>query len=245
MPRHRLYIIDDPAALHEGAVVIGGEEARHAIRVKRLEKGEPVEVLDGAGRVGVGVFTDSKRVEDGWQATVTVETIRREPALRPRLTVCAAAPKGNRLDEMIDGLSQSGVAQWRPLTTARSGPVPATDGRKGERLRRIAAEASKQCGRAWLLEIGEPLAFAEALRAEAGQAVVLAHADAEAHAGTGTPAVRLLIGPEGGWSPEELEAARASGVRAARFGPHTMRVETAAVVAAAVILHTHRHTDSG
>ena len=104
-----------------------------------------------------------------------------------------------------------------------------------DRLSRTAAEASKQCGRAWLLEIGATLSFEGAIAPDA-RAVVLADASGDRYQRGGSPDIRLLIGPEGGWSARELNQARASGVRIARFGPHAMRIETAAIVAAAVVL---------
>lgn len=236
MPRHRLYI-DDPGALVEGDVVIGGEEARHAIRVKRLGRGEAVEILDGAGRVGAGTLADTTRDGAEWRAVVSVRSVRSEAPQRPRVVVCAAPPQGSRLDVMIDGLSQTGAAEWRALRTGRAAPDSEAGGRRSERMERIAAEASKQCGRAWLLEIGEPVALGAALRGVAGEGVVMAHADGEPYVRIGAGMIRLLIGPEGGWEGSELDAARAVGVRIVRFGPHTMRVETAAVVASGIVLH--------
>jgi len=132
---------------------------------------------------------------------------------------------------MIDGLSQVGAASWSMLESERS----VTEPREGkmERLERTAMEASKQCGRAWRLEIGGVMKFAEAVRMEG---VVVADVSGSAYERSGADVVRLLVGPEGGWAPEELQLARARGAAVCRFGPHVMRIETAAVVAAGIIM---------
>lgn len=229
MSLHRIFI-PDPAALRPGEVVIGGDEARHAARVKRLEAGDPVEVLDGAGQVASGAVQGVEKHRDQWRVRVVIREIRRVEAVRPRLEVFAPAPKGPRLEAMIDGLCQAGAAAWRPLVTARTVVEPREG--KLERIARVAAEASKQCARAWALEVGEPVALADAVSAGA----VVADGSGETYRPCGLPVIRLLIGPEGGWDGRELEAIRAAGARLARFGPHVMRVETAAVVGAAIVL---------
>jgi 16S rRNA (uracil1498-N3)-methyltransferase len=153
----------------------------------------------------------------------------------PRLEVLSAAPKGSRLEDMIDGLSQVGADAWMLLETDRAEVDPRPG--KLERLRRVAAEASKQSGRPWLLEIGQSVQLAAALgRAGPGRSVVVADVSGEPYSRRGEPEISLLIGPEGGWSPAELAAVRRSSARVCRFGPHTMRIETAAVAAAAILL---------
>jgi 16S rRNA (uracil1498-N3)-methyltransferase len=156
------------------------------------------------------------------------------PRARPELTLLAAAPKGDRLEGMIDGLSQVGVGTWSPLLSERTVVEPRAG--KLERLHRVAIEAMKQCGRAWLLEIGESVGFDTAL---AGR-VVMADASGAPYQRTGAEKLTLLIGPEGGWSEAELATARVAGVQVARFGVHTMRTETAAMVAAAVVMEVER-----
>jgi 16S rRNA (uracil1498-N3)-methyltransferase len=165
---------------------------------------------------------------------VRITLVRRVEPVVPRLEVWSATPKGSRVDELVDGLCQVGVAGWFALETARGVVDPR--GTKLERLRKIAAEAGKQCGRAWRMEVEGPLGLGRALAPAAGAAIVVADAAGEPFVATGARLVRLLIGPEGGWSPGELERARGAGARINRFGPHTMRIETAAVAAAAVVM---------
>lgn len=102
------------------------------------------------------------------------------------------------------------------------------------RLERHAVEAMKQCGRAWVLEIGDAVSFEEALRGDDVD-VVVADASGDRYEASGGREIRVLVGPEGGWTTEELASARASGARVCSFGRHVMRIEVAAVVAAAVV----------
>ncbi len=232
---HRLYI-DGQGGLKQaqaGAVTVSGEEARHAVRVKRVGEGDAVELLDGAGTVAQARVEGSARVRHGeWELRLRVGAVRRVEPVRPRVEVWSALPKGPRVAELIEGLSQVGAAAWRGLDCARS--VSVAGEQRMDRLRRVAAESSKQCGRAWLLEIGEPARFEGAVRSGGAQ-VVIADVSGGPYERSGAESIRLLVGPEGGWAPEELGAAR-EGAVAARFGPHVMRVETAAVVAAAMVL---------
>lgn len=238
MARHTLMV--DPGMLSESAVgaLIAPErsEGEHAVRVKRVAPGERVTLLDGAGAVGVGEVVS---VRPGLE--VRVESVGRAEPVSPRVEVWSATPKGPRLEDMIDQLSQAGAALWRPLETDFGVVEPGSN--KMDRCRRVAREAAKQCGRAWVMEIGESVGFDEALRGGEGVMVVLADA---LGAGWGALAdhaaapdwrtIRVLVGPEGGFSPAELGRASASGVRSARFGPHVLRIETAAVCAAARIV---------
>jgi 16S rRNA (uracil1498-N3)-methyltransferase len=149
--------------------------------------------------------------------------------------VWSATPKGPRAAELIEQLSQVGAAAWRPLMTER-GVVDPGDV-KVERLRRVALESAKQCGRAWVMEIGDPSPLDAALGAGDEPVVVADAAGGRYRPAAGAASVRVLIGPEGGWSDAERVAiCAAPGITFASFGPHVMRIETAAVAAAAIIL---------
>ncbi len=160
-----------------------------------------------------------------------VEEVEKVTPERPRVEVCTAVPKGPRLTEMIDGLAQVGAAAWRALETERG----ERESWRREKVERVAVEASKQCGRAWRMEIGEELKLADAVRAGGGWEVVLADAGGQRYVGV-AERVRVLIGPEGGWTEGELAMAKSAGVRVCGFGVHVMRIETAAVVAAGVVM---------
>lgn len=231
MGRHRMYQHGIGAGVGD-LVVVGGDEAHHAARVKRVEVGDGVEVLGGTGVVVRGRVAEIRKKArgEGWEVVVGVEEVEREERLKPRVEVWSAVPKGDRLEEMVDHLVQVGVAEWAPLRAARSVVDPRAG--KLERVERRAAEASKQCGRAWAIEMGAGGGMGEAL---AGGSVVIADASGGPYRRSGADRVRVLVGPEGGWEESELALARAKGAVVAVFGPHVMRLETAAVVAAAVV----------
>lgn len=220
-------------------LAIGGDEGSHALRAKRLRAGEAVEVFDGAGQVAACVVHDPDSGRRTGTLTLRVlRTAHHEPP-SPRVEVFAATPKGGRADEMVEGLSEAGAASWTPLITARTvvEPRPA----KLDRLRRIAVESAKQCGRAWLLRIGHETALTDALADARPAALVLADGNAPPYRpDSDTPVVRLMVGPEGGWTDRERDEALRAGAVAAGFGPNAMRIETAAVVAAAIVLDRHR-----
>jgi 16S rRNA (uracil1498-N3)-methyltransferase len=123
------------------------------------------------------------------------------------------------------------------LRSRYSESVPARGG-KAERVERIAREASKQCGRAWLMEVGEDVSLAELMKLPGDGRVemVMADVSGSGYESSGAEVVRLLVGPEGGWREDELGAARSAGVRVVCLGPHVMRIETAAVVGAAMVI---------
>ncbi len=237
MGDHRVFTAFDSVTTGE-RVIVTGEEAQHAARVKRCAPGDPVELLNGRGLMATcrieAVRKDPR--SKGWELELLVG--RAESVARPRvrLEVWSAVPKGGRLGEMIDQLSQVGACAWAPLHAQRSVAEPTAP--KRARLERIAVESAKQCGRAWLLEFGAGGDLTAALRegsaifADAGAGSV----DAARPAGGNGGLVRILVGPEGGWTEGERRAAREAGAVFASFGPHAMRIETAAVAGAAIVL---------
>jgi 16S rRNA (uracil1498-N3)-methyltransferase len=229
MAVHRIHLDE---LVSTGALTVRGEEAHHAARVRRLVVGERVELLDGRGGVGRGAVQEIAKDRGEWVVGVSVQSVERVAPVSPRLEVCTAVPKGSRLSDLIDGLAQVGAAVWQPLVTARG----VRESWRREKLERVALEASKQSGRAWRMEIGEEVGLVQALRpADAGMRIVMADAQGGAYEPSANN-VRLLVGPEGGWSEQEVAFAREAGATVCRFGVHVMRIETAAVVAAGVIL---------
>ncbi|MFM9959420.1 MAG: RsmE family RNA methyltransferase [Phycisphaerales bacterium] len=233
MSRHTLMV--EPGTLTAQAVgaalIPDRAESDHAVRVKRLIVGERVTLLDGAGLVGAAVVS---AVRPGFE--LRIESVREEPPVTPRVEVWSATPKGPRLEDMIDQLSQVGAALWRPLDTEYGVVEPGEH--KIERCRRVAREAAKQCGRAWLMEIGEAASIEQALTPRTGTMLVVADARGPVWGGVSGSAscVRVLVGPEGGFSAGELERAAAAGATPIRLGPHVLRIETAAVCAAGRIV---------
>lgn len=223
--------------LEPGAtVVIGGDQAHHGVRVLRLAAGACIHLRNGRGASAVAEVADTIKDRRGgeWIIQAIVREAVELPRPAPAVHVMAACPKGDRLGEMVEGLSQVGASSFTPLLTH----FTVVDPREGkvDRLRRIASESLKQCARAWVLEVHEPLTLEQAISRVSSQGLQVLVADA-----SGEPPTRvdrdtvLLVGPEGGWSEEERASFAASGLRMVRFGPHVMRIETAAVVGAAML----------
>jgi 16S rRNA (uracil1498-N3)-methyltransferase len=212
--------------------VLTGDEARHLSRVLRGQPGDEVVVFAGTGvewpaRI-VRIARDEVELE---LADPTTDPVR--PG--PRRTLAVALPKGERQKWLVEKLTELGVDRLVPLVTTR-GVAEATEAARG-RLERGVIEACKQCGRNRLMEIAAPHTIAELLAAEAAAQAILAdpHApplDAAAVRDPGREIVGL-VGPEGGFTGDEIAAAERAGAIRAGLGPHILRVETAAIALAA------------
>ena len=214
-------------------VALSPEQSRHLARVRRLSRGDAVQVFDDGGRTSRGILA----ADDAAGVRLLAD-----PAAAPvaaggaggagggeALVVYAAVPKGGRADWMVEKLCELGVGRFVPIVTAR-GVVEPGDGKLG-RFARLAREAAKQSRRAGVMRIGPLTPLADAL------AGVARAATPAAVLATETPGASLLdldaaavfVGPEGGWTPAELAAFAGAGVPAATLANTVLRVETAAV----------------
>lgn len=235
MARHRLALDPSTPVAAHAALEIVGDEAHHAVRVKRLAVGDAVELINGQGLIAAATITDTAKHRGEWVVRVDVHTVSAAAPPTPTVHVASAVPKGPRLADMIDQLSQVGATSWCPLITEHS-HTDATELRH-DRLQRVALEASKQSGRPWLMHVEPELSLTRALDPGPERCtVILADATGQPLKSLPTQHARVLIGPEGGWTTAELEAAHRAGATIARFGPHTMRIETAAVAACAILM---------
>jgi 16S rRNA (uracil1498-N3)-methyltransferase len=223
--------------LQAGKIELSEREAHHARDVLRLKPGDPVELFDDAGNVAIAsVNTCNSRA---------VSVLAQAPGhagQRLNLTVASAVPKGERADWMIEKLSELGVDRFVPLATARGVVLP--EGRnKRERWDRLAAESAKQSRRTGVMRI-DPLTPLQRFLSVPidGAALVLSPdptarsivATIQAAADQITQPITLLVGPEGGWTADELREMAEAGLTAVRLTETILRVETAAVAAAAV-----------
>ncbi|MEM0984318.1 MAG: RsmE family RNA methyltransferase [Planctomycetota bacterium] len=223
---HRLYfpLLEGLATVAGDRVEVEGDEAKH-LTVRRARPGEAVELLDGRGRRAAGVIAE---IAKRGPVIVEVQEVAALEPIAPRVEIFAPTPKGDRLTQMLDQLSQLGAAAWTPLITEHT-ELP-TKPLNRDRLARVCIEAMKQCGRLHLLEIGEPVEFADTL----AEPVItrIAHPGDTGAALPQTDRLFVLIGPEGGFSDTEVAAARDAGIQPISLGPHICRIETAAVAAA-------------
>lgn len=215
----------------DGRAVLSGDEARHLARVMRCTVGDEVVAFDGRGtswRARVAsIGRDEVALDLGEAATASRST-------RVPLTLAVALPKGERQKWLVEKLTELGVERLVPLATTR-GVAEATPAAI-ERLARGVIEACKQCGRDVLMQIAQPQSVA-AMAGGAGNGATLFVADREGlpleTAAAAGGSVIALVGPEGGFTPEELAAIEAAGGRRVSLGPHVLRVETAAIALAA------------
>lgn len=214
---------------------LDGDETRHARKVLRLQVGDQVHLFDGQGSQAVAVIETFTRD----QTDCRCEQISKVEAPPLQLTIASAVPKGTRAQEMVDQLSQLGVSRWWPVRSERSVVDPRQN--KLERFSRQTIESAKQCGRLHVMQVEQVRDLAQVL-AEAGPAAVKLIALpggaalptlAQRLAGVGD--VVVLIGPEGGFTDNEVAAARAAGFEPWTFSPHVLRIETAAAAAASVL----------
>ena len=216
-------------------VVLSGPEGRHAASVRRMRAGEALDLCDGRGGRASGVVVAVGRDE------VTVEVRSRvvEPAPSPRVVLVQALAKGDRGELAVELATEVGVDQVVPWAASRC--VVKWDGERGEkalqRWRSTAREAGKQSRRAWLPEVAPVHSTAQVAARLAGSCGLVLHEAASVPLTsvdlTGVPEVVLVVGPEGGVAPEELEVL---GGTAVRLGPSVLRTSTAGAAAASVVL---------
>jgi 16S rRNA (uracil1498-N3)-methyltransferase len=222
-----------------------GNEAHHLLHVMRARPGDEVCLFDGSG------FEFRASVQKIGRTEVEFNIVERQEAnreLRRGVTLAVSLPKGDRQRWLVEKATELGVARLVPLVTERS--VAQLVGNATTRLRRTVIEASKQCGRNRLMEIGEPVRFNDfvARQVEGLRYIVHPGADpdgsmefrkavapAVASNGTGVSnsAVVFAIGPEGGFADDEIHAAASAGWLCLSLGSRILRVETAALSVAA------------
>lgn len=232
-----LFFVD---GLSEGAsVTLGEEDARHARRALRLRPGDEVSLADGAGTVGVGVLTDDER-----EATLRIRDVRRAERPTPEVCVALAPPKGDRLSWAVQKLTEVGAGRIALVDCERSVRRWSDDreGNARRRLEAVAREAAMQSRRPFIPGIEGPWPLERALRADrpAERVVVLWEGASEPMAPAlevAPEALRLVIGPEGGFSDREVAAARDAGAAVASLGEGILRTETAALAATVLALH--------
>ncbi|HKS23793.1 MAG TPA: RsmE family RNA methyltransferase [Thermoanaerobaculia bacterium] len=219
--RHRFFV---PHVLASGAVVaLEGDELHHA-RVVRLREGEEIEVFDGRGGAWTAIARELPSVE-----LVQPIGIEREP--RVALHLAMAIINLDKFELVLQKATELGVRSVIPLITERIEVRAERYRGKGERWQKIVFEAVKQSGRALVPVIESPASFDDVVR-RAGTKIVF-DADTPPSEPRHFDAATLFVGPEGGWSEEELRIAGEHGCAFARLGPRRLRAETAGIVAVA------------
>jgi 16S rRNA (uracil1498-N3)-methyltransferase len=223
------------------AVVLEGDEARHAVVVRRTRVGEDVVLVDGAGTAATCTVTATAKSS----LTATVLSVDVSPMPVPHVTVVQAIPKGERAELAVEVLTEIGVDRIIPWAAARSVGVWRGDraAKSLAKWRSAARESGKQSRRAWLPDVTPLASTAEvvSLVAEADLAVVL-HEEASVPLSSlsldGISSILVVVGPEGGITDDELVAFGAAEV--VRMGESVLRTSTAGVAAVAALLSRTR-----
>ncbi len=235
-----VFVVDDLSRIGP-EFVLDGPEGRHAVSVKRLRPGEDVVLTDGQGRWTEGVV----KAAEGKDRLVVMdlETVQEEPAPSPRITVVQALPKGDRGELAVETMTEVGVDAIVPWAASRC--ITQWKGERGLKAlgkwRATAREAGKQSRRVRFPEVAEAATTKQVARllAEADFAAVLHESGEEPLATAELPAegeIVLVVGPEGGVSPEELALFAQAGAQPYILGPTVLRTSTAGVAATALLL---------
>jgi 16S rRNA (uracil1498-N3)-methyltransferase len=227
-----------------GEVVLSSDESHHLVRVMRLAAGDEIAVFDGEGREYRARVVRADRNAASVALRDPVATAR-EPAVKT--TIVQAVLKGDKMDGVVRDATMAGASSIVPIVTGRSlaGLRLLGRSRAQERWRRVAVASAKQCRRARLPAIEPPQGFREWLAGPFdGLRLLLVEPSADApgvvplrEALTGPPpaGVACIVGPEGGWSADERDAAVEAGCVPASLGQMTLRADAVGLVAVSLV----------
>ncbi len=219
---------------------LGGDEGFHAATVQRLEPGEQVLLADGLGRLAHGTVVEAQGKD---QLVVHVVAMTEAPQPAPRLIVVQAIPKGDRGELAVEMLTEVGVDVIVPWQAARC--VAQWRGEKAdkgvEKWKATARESAKQSRRPRTPQLSALASTSDVVRLIRNTAPAwVLHEDGDARlSSVSVPPsgdIVLVVGPEGGVSPQELDAFVAAGADVVRLGPSVLRTSTAGAVAAGIVL---------
>jgi len=228
-----------PHQLQGRQVDLSAEQQHYLGRVLRLQRGDRFIVIDGKGGWWLTQWLE------GPHATL-IEAIAADTELPVSVTLCVALPKGGGFEEIVRGTTELGAARFVPVLSARTLLKPSPQ--KLTRWRRIAAEAAELSERQIVPEISAPLPWGDALNhldSQADRYICIARGDSphlltclRASQLDGATHLILAIGPEGGWTPKEIEMAVDAGFQPVSLGLRILRSVTAPVVALSLVAAT-------
>jgi 16S rRNA (uracil1498-N3)-methyltransferase len=220
------------SAIRPGNNPLPDSQAHHLRVVLRLAEGDTVELFDNAGSTATATITKI----DSSSVILQVAQIDQKKSDQTLTTMAVAVPKGDRADWMVEKLSELGIATFVPLITERSVVNPQGTN-KIDRWRRIAVESAKQSRRPGVMQIAPPLALQAARAAAPPSWYCSTTPDAIPILTTTapTPTLWIFVGPEGGWSPQELTQFQQANATPIALTPTILRVETAAITVAAIL----------
>ncbi len=215
-------------------VTLSLEETRHLRDVLRLREGAEIHIFNGTGKEFLCAVEKISKRETELKIIEEISPTAPESSLD--LTLAAALLKGEKFDLVIQKAVELGVKKFVPLNTVRA-DVKIKDGaKKVERWRKIIIDASKQCGRAALMQIDAPVDFEKFISSAKGAKILFAEKGGANFSHITTyEKITAIVGAEGGWEDSEIEAAREKNFHIITFGGRILRAETAAISVAAVL----------
>ena len=235
MTRRRFFAPPGAFDFTKRTITLTADEARHLREVLRLKPGDAVSVFDGAGKEFRGRVAQARREFAELDLDEEIEPARPESPLQ--ITLAVALLKGEKFDLVVQKATELGVYKVVPLTT-RFADIKLRDEsdatKRVARWQRIALEAAKQCGRAVVPEVSLPVTLTVLLDASC---LLFSEKGGDGLTQITTDYVTAIVGSEGGWSDEELDQARAAGAEIITLGGRTLRAETAAITATALLQH--------
>lgn len=229
-----------PKSFNQTEITLSLEETRHLRDVLRLREGENVQVFNGEGKE---FFCEIEAI--GKKETILKTLHEISPSASESnldLTLAVALLKGEKFDLVIQKAVELGVTKFIPIITKRTDVKLKEVDKKIERWRKIILEASKQCGRAKLMEIEPPIQFEKLVQKSASQRlsgenfVLFAERSGESFSGIKSEkCLTAIIGSEGGWEDAEIDLAKEKGVQIITLGGRILRAETAAIAIPALL----------
>lgn len=230
--------------IQDGVVTIEGNNAFHIARSLRMAVGDEIYISDGEGKEYLARLTKIR--DEECTADIIEERASSEPDMS--ITLYMAYPKGDKLETVIQKAVELGATRIVPFESSRCIKRPKADkvAKQGERLSKIAEEAAKQCGRAIVPEVALPLTYSAMLKDASTSELKLICYEKESDLSIKAllsdkkPAsIAIIVGCEGGFSPEEVEEAISAGCHSVTLGKRILRCETAPSAVLSMILYQY------
>ena len=236
---HSCYV--PPAQISEATIRINESDRHHLLNVLRLKAGDHVEVFDGEGSRYVASLCDTRR------SPLRAKILRCQfhPHTPPYITLFQGLPKFDKMDLIVQKTTEIGVNQIAPMICQRSIPKSVIQQKRVARWQRIANEAAKQCKRPHFVHVLAPQRLEGCLRGVDHLDLLILLWEGEKRQGLkeilrnygGAKSVGLFVGPEGGFTGEEVELAVQNGCLPVMLGDNILRTETAAIVGVASVMY--------
>jgi len=234
-PRVRRRFFAHPDALDQERIGFGPREAHHIAHVLRLRPGARLVAFDGSREVDVELETVSPEVV---ARRIGTPAVSKQPV---EIALLQGVARGPKMDLIVRMATEIGIAAIHPVLTDRAVAEPAPA--RVDRWRRIALESARQCGRADLPDVHPPTRLGEALAALGPVDLLIVPWEEDRRpigtviAGRAFATAAVLIGPEGGLTPAEVDITRRAGGETVSLGPLILRTETAGVAAITILLY--------